>query len=134
MAKTESSLVAMKIPPLLTAALIAVEDRRFERHLGIDIRAIVRATLVNLTAGEIRQGASTLTQQLVRSYYLTNDRTWQRKVREAFMSVALELRHDKDELLHAYVNEIYLGQDGGRAIHGFGLASRFYFGKPLVEL
>jgi penicillin-binding protein 1B len=122
------------VPPLLTAALIAVEDRRFQRHLGVDLRAIARAALVNLREGEIQQGGSTLTQQLVRSYFLTNDRTWRRKLREAFMAVALEIRHDKRELLHAYVNEIYLGQDGARAIHGFGLASRFYFGKPLSEL
>jgi len=123
-----------EIPALLTDALKAVEDRRFDEHRGVDLRAILRASLVNLTNFEIRQGGSTLTQQLVRSYFLTNDRTWRRKLREAFMALALELRHDKNELMHAYVNEIYLGQDGARAIHGFGLASRFYFGKPLVEL
>ena len=122
------------VPPLLTAALIAVEDRRFMQHLGIDVRAVARAAIVNLTAGEIRQGASTLTQQLVRSYFLTNDRTWSRKIREAFMALALELRYSKADLLQAYINEIYLGQDGARAIHGFGLASRFYFGRPLSEL
>lgn len=122
------------VPAMLEDALIAVEDRRFESHFGVDLRAIGRAAAVNLTAGEIRQGASTLTQQLVRSFYLTNDRTWRRKLAEAFMSVALEIRYDKDELLHAYINEVYLGQDGSRAIHGFGLASRYYFGKPLAEL
>jgi penicillin-binding protein 1B len=122
------------VPPLLTDALKAVEDRRFEEHQGVDLRAIARAALANVRAGEISQGGSTLTQQLVRSYFLTNDRTWRRKIREALMALALELRHDKDELLLAYVNEIYLGQDGGRAVHGFGLASRFYFGKPLQEL
>src|SRR5690606_14441463 len=95
---------------------------------------VLRADWVNFSAGEIRQGASTLTQQLVRSYFLSNERTWGRKVREVFMAVALELRYEKEDLLHSYVNEIYLGQDGGRAIHGFGLASRFYFGKPLGEL
>lgn len=123
-----------EVPKLLTEALIAVEDRRFEQHLGVDIRGIARAAYVNLRAGEIRQGASTLTQQLVRSYFLTNERTWWRKIREIFMALALELRYDKAELLLAYINEIYLGQDGARAIHGFGLASRFYFGKPLQEL
>jgi penicillin-binding protein 1B len=123
-----------QVPDLLKSALIAVEDRRFEHHIGIDIRAIARAALVNLTAGEIQQGASTLTQQLVRSFYLSNERTWRRKINEAFMSVSLELRYSKDELLQAYINEVYLGQDGARAIHGFGLASRFYFGKPLAEL
>lgn len=122
------------IPPLLTDALKAVEDRRFDRHSGVDLRAVLRAAFVNLRSGGIRQGGSTLTQQLVRSYYLSNDRTWRRKISEAFMALALELRHDKSELMHAYVNEIYLGQDGARAIHGFGLASRFYFGKPLAEL
>jgi len=123
-----------EVPDLLKAALIAVEDRRFEDHIGIDIRAIARAAIVNLTAGEIQQGASTLTQQLVRSFYLSNERTWRRKLNEAFMSVSLELRYDKDELLQTYINEIYLGQDGARAVHGFGLASRFYFGKSLGEL
>jgi penicillin-binding protein 1B len=123
-----------EVPDLLKFALVAVEDRRFRSHIGIDIRAIVRAAFVNLTAGEIQQGASTLTQQLVRSFFLSNDRTWRRKISEAFMSVALELRYDKDDLLQAYINEVYLGQDGTRAIHGFGLASRFYFGKPLAEL
>jgi penicillin-binding protein 1B len=122
------------IPPLLPAALKAVEDRRFDQHHGIDVLAIARATFVNLSAGEIRQGASTLTQQLVRSYFLSNERSWTRKLREAFMAISLELRYEKDDLMAAYVNEIYLGQDGARAVHGFGLASQFYFGKPLAEL
>jgi penicillin-binding protein 1B len=127
-------LAPEEIPPLLGEALQAVEDRRFAQHHGIDLRAIARAAFVNVTSGEIRQGASTLTQQLVRSYFLTNERTWWRKLREAFMAIALEVRYDKTELLHAYMNEIYLGQDGARAVHGFGLASQFYFGKPLMEL
>ncbi|HJR68464.1 MAG TPA: penicillin-binding protein 1B [Gammaproteobacteria bacterium] len=122
------------IPQLLTETLKAVEDQRFDSHFGIDLIAIMRAMFVNVTSGEIREGASTLTQQLVRSYFLTNERTWWRKMREAFMAVALELRYEKADLLNAYVNEIYLGQDGARAIHGFGLASQFYFGKPLGEL
>ena len=122
------------VPELLKSALVAVEDRRFDQHFGLDLRAIARAALVNVTAGEIQQGASTLTQQLVRSYYLSTERTWRRKLTEAFMAVGLELRYDKDELLLAYINEVYLGQDGARAVHGFGLASRFYFGKPLAEL
>jgi len=122
------------VPPLLVDALKAIEDRRFEQHYGIDLRGVLRAALVNLRAGEIRQGASTLTQQLVRSYFLSNERTWSRKLREAVMAFALELHYEKSELLHAYVNEVYLAQDGARAIHGFGLGSRFYFGKPLDEL
>lgn len=122
------------VPDLLKDGLIAVEDRRFKSHFGLDLRAIARAAMVNVSSGEIQQGASTLTQQLVRSFFLSNERTWERKLREAFMSLSLELRYSKDELLQAYINEIYLGQDGARAIHGFGLASRYYFGKPLGEL
>ena len=122
------------VPPLLIDALKAIEDRRFDQHHGIDIKGVLRAAFVNLRAGEIRQGASTLTQQLVRSYFLSNERTWSRKLREAVMAFALELHYEKDELLHAYINEVYLAQDGARAIHGFGLGSRFYFGKPLDEL
>ena len=117
-------------PPLLPAALIAIEDRRFADHHGVDLRAMLRAAFVNLSAGEIKQGASTLTQQLVRSYFLSNERSWTRKLHEAFMAVALELRYDKPDLMQAYINEIYLGQDGDRAVHGFGLASQFYFGQP----
>ena len=127
-----------EIPQLLTDTLKAVEDRRFDSHFGIDPIAVLRASFVNVKSGEIREGASTLTQQLVRSYFLSNQRTgfaaWWRKIREAFMAVALEMRYEKSDLLNAYVNEIYLGQDGARAIHGFGLASQFYFSKPLSEL
>jgi len=122
------------IPPLLVDALKAVEDRRFDRHHGLDFAAIVRAALVNFRHGEIRQGGSTLTQQLVKSYFLDGRRTYRRKFTEAVMAVALELRYTKDELLQAYINEIYLGQQGERAIHGFGLASEFYFAKPLSNL
>ena len=122
------------IPPVLVDALKAVEDRKFDEHFGLDPEAIMRAAWVNLSSGEIRQGGSTLTQQLVKSYFLDGRRTLGRKYREAVMSVALELVYDKESLLHAYVNEIYLGQQGARAIHGFGLASEFYFGKYLSQL
>jgi penicillin-binding protein 1B len=121
-------------PPLLTAALQAVEDRRFNEHHGIDPRALLRAMLVNLRSGELSQGGSTLTQQLVKNYFLDNRRTLWRKIREAAMAVILELHYDKADLLNAYINEIYMGQDGIRAIHGFGLASQFYFSRPLDEL
>ena len=128
-------LVAQEdIPPLLVSALKTIEDRRFDSHFGLDFRAIARAAFVNVRHGGIRQGGSTLTQQLVKSYFLDSRQTFSRKFREAIMAVALELRYDKDELLLAYVNEIYLGQQGSRAIHGFGLASEFYFSKPLPRL
>lgn len=123
-----------EVPALIPAALRVVEDRRFDQHHGIDLLGILRALFVNLSSGQVRQGASTLTQQLVRSYFLSNERTFRRKAREALMSLLLELHYDKADILNAYLNEIYLGQDGSRAIHGFGLASQFYFGKPLAEL
>ncbi|MCZ6889678.1 MAG: penicillin-binding protein 1B [Gammaproteobacteria bacterium] len=121
-------------PQLLLETLIAVEDRNFERHLGFDPVGIARAFWVNLREGEVRQGGSTLTQQLVKSYFLDNRRTLARKLREVAMAVILDARFDKQDLLNAYVNEIYLGQDGSRAIHGFGLGAQFYFNKPLAEL
>jgi len=123
-----------EVPPLLPAALKAVEDRRFDSHRGVDPQAILRALWVNARAGQIEQGGSTLTQQLVRSYFLSSRQTLGRKVREAIMAIALDAHFTKDDLMNAYINEIFLGQDGDRAIHGFGLASQFYFGKPLAEL
>jgi penicillin-binding protein 1B len=123
-----------EVPQLLPAALKAVEDRKFDTHHGVDPVAIARAVWANLKAGGIAQGGSTLTQQLVRSYFLTTDQTLSRKMREAVMAIALESHFTKADLMNAYINEIYLGQDGQRAVHGFGLASQFYFGKPLAEL
>jgi penicillin-binding protein 1B len=122
------------VPATLLDGLKVVEDRDFDTHSGVSLRAIARAMWANLRAGSIAQGGSTLTQQLVRSYFLDNSRTITRKLREALMSVLLELHFEKPDILNAYVNEIYLGQAGDRAIHGFGLASQFYFGKPLAEL
>ncbi len=123
-----------QVPQELIDALLAVEDKRYYEHLGVDPTSIARAFVANLKAGEVVQGGSTLTQQLVKSYFLTPERTLWRKFREAIMAVLLEVRYEKDELLNAYINEIYLGQDGSRAVHGFGLASYFYFDKPLDEL
>jgi penicillin-binding protein 1B len=123
-----------EVPTLLPAALKAVEDRKFDSHHGIDPEAVVRAVWVNLRSHQIAQGGSTLTQQLVKSYFLDSRQTMGRKVREALMAIALEAHFTKSDLMNAYINEIYLGQDGDRAVHGFGLASQFYFGKPLTEL
>ena len=123
-----------EVPPLLPAALKAVEDRKFDSHHGVNPLAILRALFVNVRAGQIEQGGSTLTQQLVKSYFLDSRRTLRRKAEEAVMAVILESRFEKADIMNAYINEIYLGQDGKRAVHGFGLASQFYFGKPLAEL
>jgi len=123
-----------EVPPLLPEALKAVEDRAFETHHGVNPLAILRALFVNVRAGQVEQGGSTLTQQLVKSYFLDNRRTLRRKAEEAVMAVILESRFEKADIMNAYINEIWLGQDGNRAVHGFGLASQFYFGKPLAEL
>jgi len=123
-----------QIPPLLRAGLKSIEDRNFDKHVGFDVRGILRALWVNLRSGRAEQGGSTLTQQLVKSYFLDNRRTLGRKLREVAMAVILEARFTKEDLLDAYINEIYLAQDGVRAIHGFGLGSQFYFNKPLQEL
>ena len=123
-----------EVPPLLPAALKAVEDRTFDTNRGVDPLAILRALWVDLRSHRIEEGGSTLTQQLVKSYFLTNRQTLGRKVREAIMAVSLATHFSKDDLMNAYINEIFLGQDGNRSIHGFGLASEFYFGKPLSEL
>jgi penicillin-binding protein 1B len=122
------------VPELFKQMLIVVEDRRFYQHFGIDLRSIARAAFVNIKAGQTVQGGSTITQQLVKNMFLTPDRSIWRKLNEAIMAVLLELHYDKDQILETYLNEVYLGQDAERAIHGFGLASDFYFGKSLDEL
>jgi penicillin-binding protein 1B len=122
------------LPDLLVRTLVAVEDRSFFSHSGVDPKGILRASYHNLRAGGVVEGASTLTQQLVKNFYLSADRTLVRKLNEAYMAVLLERRYSKDEILEAYANEIFLGQDGSRAIHGFGLASSFYFNRSLGEL
>ncbi len=122
------------VPRSLAAALIAVEDHRFMEHHGVSPVGILRALAANLRAGGVVQGGSTLTQQLVKNYFLSADRTLWRKANEAIMAVLLELHYGKAEILEAYLNEVYLGQDGSRAVHGFGLASRFYFGRDLQDL
>jgi penicillin-binding protein 1B len=128
------ALTPDEIPEGLRHALVAVEDHKFYTHHGVDFTAILRALWVNIRAGEVRQGGSTLTQQLVKNYFLDSRRTVGRKLREAVMALWLDALYDKEEILTAYVNEVYLGQDGRRAVHGFGLGSRFYFGRPLAEL
>jgi penicillin-binding protein 1B len=122
------------IPPLLLQTLVAVEDRRFYEHSGVDAVGLLRAAWTNLRQWEIVQGGSTITQQLVKNFFLTQARTWTRKLNEMIMALLLEWHYSKDEILEAYCNEVFLGQDGRRAIHGFGLASRFYFGQDLAQL
>jgi penicillin-binding protein 1B len=122
------------LPPHLVDAIVAVEDQRFEAHPGIDVRRIGGALLANLRAGGIRQGGSTLTQQLVKNFFLTPERTLKRKAHEAVMALLVELRYDKREILQAYLNEIYLGQRGATEIHGVGEATLRFFGKRVQNL
>lgn len=133
--KEDRLLVKLEeVPEPLIQALLAIEDREFYHHHGLSPRAIARALWVDLRAGRIVQGGSTITQQLVKNFFLTSERSLWRKSNEALMALILESRYSKDEILEAYLNEIYLGQDGARSIHGFGLASEFYFSRPLNEL
>jgi len=123
-----------RVPEVLVQAVFAVEDQRFESHHGLDVRRIGGALLANLKAGRIHQGGSTITQQLVKNVLLSHRRTPLRKAREAALALAIEARHDKAEILEAYLNEIYLGYDGRRPIHGVGAAARYYFGKEVSRL
>ncbi|WP_322520907.1 penicillin-binding protein 1B [Guyparkeria halophila] len=120
--------------PLLLDTLLAVEDRAFHDHYGVVPTAILRAFLTNLVSGERVQGGSTITQQLAKNLFLTHERTYRRKFAEMIMALEMEWHYPKEKILEAYLNEVYLGQDGGRAIHGFGLAASFYFGRPINEL
>ena len=122
------------VPPLLVSGLQAVEDRDFNHHIGIDVSAIVRAAFANLRAGHTVQGGSTLTQQLVRNLFLSRDQNLTRKINEALMSLLLEAHYSKGRILEAYVNDVFLGQQGGQAVHGFAAASEFYFGRRLEDL
>ncbi len=127
-------VVSLKeIPESLIKTLIYVEDRNFYSHFGINPLAVMRAVLVNLKAGRTVQGGSTLTQQLVKNYFLSNERSFDRKIKELFLSIAVDARYDKDTILEMYLNEIYLGHST-HDIYGFGLASYFYFGVPVSEL
>ncbi len=131
----DRTLIALQdVPELLVTGLQAVEDRQFKHHNGIVVRSIARALVANIRAGRTVQGGSTLTQQLVKNYFLSSNRTVVRKVNEAIMAVLLEWHYDKAEILEAYLNEIFMGQQGKHAIHGFGRASEFYFDRPLADL
>ena len=131
----DRKLIQLKdVPQHLVDALVVTEDQGFYDHYGISIRGIARAVVTNVKEGRYAQGASTLTQQLVKNFYLDSERTLKRKALEAIYSVLLELHYSKDEILETYLNEVYLGQHGQRAIHGFGLGAEFYFNKPIHEL
>ncbi|MDD2816344.1 MAG: penicillin-binding protein 1B [Thiotrichaceae bacterium] len=128
-------LVSLKeVPQSLINALLAMEDRGFFEHYGVSVKGLIRASMANLQAGELVQGGSTITQQLVKNLFLSPERTFDRKINEAAMALLLEWHYSKEEILEAYLNEIYLGQDGNRSIHGMGMAAWFYFNRPIEEL
>ena len=122
------------VPPELIRALLAVEDRNFFSHIGIDPRGMLRALYHNILNRKLEQGGSTITQQLVKNFFLSPERTLARKASEIVMACLLERRYAKEEILGAYINEVYLGQQGRRSVHGFGTAAEFYFARPLNEL
>ena len=123
-----------QVPEIFKDTLLLVEDRNFYHHHGVAPLAVLRALWVNVTAGRTVQGGSTLTQQLAKNMYLTNERTLLRKINEALIALILDYRFNKDQILEAYLNEVFVGQNYATAIHGVGLGSRFYFAKPLTEL
>ncbi len=123
-----------QIPQHLVDAVVVTEDSRFFQHPGIDPIGIFRALAKNIRAGGVSEGGSTLTQQLVKNYYLSNERTIRRKVVEAFMAVILDARYSKREILQAYMNDIYLGRNRSISIMGVGQAAHYYFGKPVAEI
>ncbi len=123
-----------EVPRSLAEILLLIEDRNFYQHYGVSPRAIARALVANVKAGRTLQGGSTITQQLVKNVFLTADRSLWRKGLEAVMSVLVEVHFSKEKILESYLNEVYLGQEGAKAIHGFALASQHYFNRPLEEL
>lgn len=123
-----------QVPQHVIYAVLAAEDSRFYQHRGLDPLGILRALYTNLRYASIRQGGSTITQQLAKNYFLTPERTFFRKLKELFMSLTMETMYEKNEILEIYLNEIYLGQKASDAINGIGEASFFYFDKPVEEL
>ena len=122
------------VPPSLRHAVLAAEDHRFLEHHGFDVRGVARALWANVRAARVVQGGSTITQQLVKSRLLTRERTLDRKLREAWLAALVEWKYSKDEILEAYLNEIYLGHRGGLVVRGMGAAARGYFDKEVHQL
>lgn len=121
-------------PPQCLNAIIAIEDNSFLEHGGVSYKGIFRALLKNISSGRSAQGGSTITQQLVKNYFLTSEKKLKRKVQEMIMSILLESRYSKDQILETYINVIYMGQNGAFQVRGYGSAAHYYFGKDLERL
>ncbi len=130
----QRELPLARIPRACLDATLAIEDPDFLEHQGVSFRGLARAVLVNLRQFRLSQGGSTVTQQLVKNYFLNSERTFSRKIKEMFMAFVVEARVPKDKILETYLNIIYLGQRGSYQIRGIGAASRFYFNKPAEEM
>jgi len=128
------AIKVVDVAPVLVRAIVATEDTRFFSHLGVDVIGMGRAAVANLRSGKVRQGGSTLTQQLMKNFFLTTERTFSRKLVEIAMALVAERRYSKMQILENYLNEIYLGQRGARGVFGFSEASDFYFGKSPRDL
>src|SRR5262249_54685215 len=123
-----------QIPPLFIDAILAAEDHRFYEHHGFDPLRTVKAAYIDLTSRAKRQGGSTLTQQLMKNFFLTRERTFNRKLKELIMAYIAETKYTKDEILENYINDIYLGQRGQEGIFGIWEASQYYFSKEPRDL
>ena len=123
-----------EVPPILVDTILAVEDQNFFNHYGISLKSISRAFLRNVQAGEVEQGGSTITQQLAKSLFFSSEQTIRRKVLEAIASLIIETRYSKEEILLAYINDVFLAQSGKRAIHGFGMGAQHFFGTSIQNL
>lgn len=133
--REDRMLLSMEdVPEALLQALILIEDKDFYSHFGVAPLSIVRALMANISAGKTVQGGSTLTQQLVKNLFLSREKSLVRKAKEALMALLIEVRYSKEEIIEAYLNEVFLGQNGATGVYGFGLASYFYFDRPLNEL
>ena len=122
------------VPQSVITTLLEIEDRSFYSNMGVNFFAIARAFIKNTLAHQVVEGGSTITQQLVKNYFLSSEKSYTRKFKEIIMALIMNQRYTKDQILEAYLNEIYLGQNGSAGIYGFGLASYFYFGVPVSEL
>ncbi len=123
-----------QVPKDLEEMILVVEDRNFYSHKGISLRSIMRAFIKNTRALGIEEGGSTITQQLAKSLFFSPEQTIKRKIKEAIAALLIEIHYSKQEILLAYINDVFIAQSGRRAIHGFGLASQFFFGTDLKNL